>query len=105
MILKNANGTVERVAGTTCKNCSFSQTKPSVKVSKDELNEFGGLTPTDKKDIANQKGGVITMPGKNSQLKNCGVVSHQQINQYVTERMWCNFWNVPGTLRSFTPDK
>ncbi len=88
------------VDGTNCANCKFVNPK-GVKVSKDELNEQGGIEITDPKKIKlAQTADLLTMPGKKLPKKKhyCG---HPKISMFVSERQCCGFWSNTGALRQF----
>ena len=84
------------IEGTSCVNCDFTKHQKTEKVTEDDLNKFGGIDPTSKQDIAGaKKADLITMPG--AKFPTIKLWCKQPaVDQWVTERMCCNFWNAPG---------
>ena len=95
---------IKTVVGTTCKLCSFAQTQKPQKVSRRELNKFGGMKPTNEEDVVNQKNAdVITIPGAVFPGEKLWC-SNQSVNQFVTERNCCNLWTAPGIHTAYKGD-
>ena len=89
------------VVGTTCASCKFTKDQPTETIEKEDLNKYGGITPTEKVDIKNAfAADVITMPGAKfpKQKHWC---SNRMVDQWVTERMCCNLWEHPGLIKQF----
>lgn len=89
----------EAVVGTNCGNCEFSKGAKDVKDAK--LDEQGGTIPPDdkKKELA-KKADLITMPGK-AEPKAIKWCKHKEVDQPISDRMCCAFWNNPGAHRSY----
>jgi hypothetical protein len=93
--------TKDVVIGTTCANCNFTKDQVSSKVTKADLNKFGGITPITPTDKKNAKAAdVITMPGEKFPTKKY-MCNNEHVMQWVTERMCCNLWEHPGLIRNF----
>lgn len=90
------------VTGTNCGNCKFTKGTEKVSVDKDELNAQGGLIISDKKELSDAKNGdLITLPGKGTKPKKKIWCKNKGINQFVTDRMCCAYWDAPGVVRDF----
>jgi hypothetical protein len=90
-----------KITGTNCKNC-IHWVKESVKpVDKSELNENGGLKPTSDAYVAMAKhADLISLPGKAS-VKEKAFCNHEDIQDFVTERMCCAYWDNKDAERPF----
>lgn len=90
------------VIGTNCSNCKFLNTSSATKAEDGDLNPQGGMkiTEPDKLKLA-QTADLITLPGKKIPTNKVGC-KHPKIQQFVTERMCCGYWDAVGVLRSFT---
>jgi hypothetical protein len=89
------------VKGTTCANCKFTKDQPTEEVSKEDLNKYGGITPTDETDVKHAlDADVITMPGAKFPKQKIWC-SNRMVDQWVTERMCCNLWEHPGLIKQF----
>lgn len=90
----------EIIAGTNCLNCSWANFKNTAAVTPDELNSQGGLNIS-KDNMAKAKhSDLITLPGK-AQVVNKFWCDHKDVDQYVTERMCCKYWDAEGTKRDW----
>ena len=84
-----------------CSNCQFLDSKKKQEVTPDELNEQGGVASLNKHDLElAKKARLITLPGKASPKVRCWC-TNEKVNQWVTEHMWCTWWEAPGTIREF----
>lgn len=89
------------VEGTNCGNCSWRKGAEVKKVEPEELNAQGGLKITDSKDLKNAKtSDLVTLPGK-GEVKTAFFCAHKKVDQWVTDRMCCIYWDAPGVLRDF----
>lgn len=88
----------ELIVGTSCINCDFIKGEKHEKVTRDELNKNGGIDSTTKSDLAHaKKADLITMPGHKYPSEKVWC-NNENVQQWVTERMCCNFWNAPGII-------
>lgn len=88
------------VEGTNCGNCKFGATRERAK--KSELDSQGGfLVPYDAIKRA-READLITLPGrpavKPTQKLHC---DHKEVQQWVTPRMCCAFWDAEGVKRAW----
>lgn len=94
-------GNNQLVVGTTCANCKYTKDQISVKITKADLNKFGGISPENDTDFKNANAAdVITMPGAKFPTKK-HMCSNPLVSQWVTERMCCNLWDHSGIIRNF----
>lgn len=94
-------GPATKVTGTNCGNCIWFRNTETKTVDSKELNSHGGLHITNDKDLKNAKSSdLVTLPGAGT-VKTAAFCKHQKVNQWVTERMCCIFWDAPGVLRDF----
>jgi hypothetical protein len=97
-ILESKN---DMIIGTTCANCVHTKDQVSAKVTRKDLNKFGGISPVSETDKKNAKAAdVITMPGEKFPTEK-HMCSNPDVMQWVTERMCCNLWDHPGIIRNF----
>lgn len=101
---KDAAESVEKVTGTNCKNCAFWREDLVRPVSKDEVNENGGLKAPSKEYLKMSKEvDLATLPGK-ATVAEKGFCDHKKVMEWVTERMCCALWDGEGTKREFKGD-
>lgn len=101
---KDAAESVEKVTGTNCKNCIFWREDLVRPVSKDEVNENGGLKAPSKEYLKMSKEvDLATLPGK-ATVTEKGFCDHDKVMEWVTERMCCALWDGEGTKREFKGD-
>ena len=92
----------EVVEGTNCANCKFTKGSKSTSVEKEELNAQGGLKITNAGDLKKAKeADLVTLPGKGKMPTVKVWCKHKDVDQWVTPRMCCAFWDAPGVLRDF----
>ena len=90
----------KKITGTNCANCKFAAAE-RIPVSKNEVCEQGGLWIKDKKDLEKaKKGDLVTLPGKATVTEKF-YCFHSKIDQYVTARMCCLYWDAEGVSRQF----
>jgi uncharacterized protein YaaR (DUF327 family) len=90
-----------KVTGSNCKNCIHWVKESEKPVDKSELNENGGLKPTSEAYVAMAKhADLITLPGK-ATVKVKAYCNHEDINDFVTERMCCAYWDNKEAKRPF----
>ena len=91
----------EKVVGTNCKNCKWWCEETEKPVGKDELNANGGLKAPNKEYIAMSKRvDLVSLPGEaTSSIK--AMCEHEEINDWVTERMCCAKWDAVGVVRDY----
>lgn len=91
-----------KVEGTNCRNCVYWRKDLEKPVTKEELNPNGGLKAPNKEYIAMSKRiDLGTLPGKDSGVKIKGFCDHDQIKDWVTERMCCSQWDSDGMIRDY----
>lgn len=96
ILLEKSN---EGITGTNCGNCKATTDTKTKKAS--NLNKQGGTIPSNDKELELAKNGdLITMPGT-EQATIMAWCKHPKINQWVTKRMCCAYWDAPGTLRTY----
>lgn len=80
-----------------CSNCEFLSSKKEP-VDKEDLNSQGGMknqTPAEESRARKIK--LITLPGKmDVSFKHW--CEHSDVDQWVTQHMWCRRWEASGTL-------
>lgn len=87
------------IEGTTCFNCTFTKEQKVEQISSKEINKQGGIDLPKGFDYELAKAvDVITMPGDKTVTtkKWC---KNSLVNQWVTERMCCNYWDHEGLLQ------
>ena len=85
------------ISELNCSNCKFLSDK-SDKVYDDELNSQGGIKDPGKADMdRGQKVKLITLPGK-MKVKKKFWCDHEDVDQWVTQHMWCRMWDATGTI-------
>lgn len=90
-----------KIAGTNCKNCIWWTKESEKPVDKSELNEYGGLKAPNQAYIDMSKhADLITLPGKMI-VKVKAYCNHEEIQDFVTERMCCAYWDGEGVKREF----
>ena len=98
----NASEAVEKVVGTNCRNCMWWKEGSEKPVTKEELNKNGGLKAPNKEYIAMTKRiDLGTLPGEDHSVKVKGFCEHEEINDWVTERMCCSQWDADGMIRDY----
>lgn len=93
------------IEGTNCGNCMYTQKSVSEKVEKEDLNSQGGIDSKAKKDLKlAEKADLITLPGDmlTDTKKHC---NHPMVDQFVTSRMCCAYWDSEGTHRAYGDQK
>lgn len=91
----------EKVTGTNCKNCIWWKEETAKPVGKDELNENGGLkAPNDEYVAMSKRVDLVTLPGK-ATVTEKAFCDHEEIHDWVTERMCCAKWDAKGTVRDY----
>ena len=91
----------EKVVGTNCKNCVWWKEETVKQVGKDELNENGGLkAPNDQYVAMSKNVDLVTLPGK-ATVTEKAFCDHEEIHDWVTERMCCAKWDAKGTVRDY----
>jgi pterin-4a-carbinolamine dehydratase len=92
---------VSKVEGTNCKNCIWWKEDTEKPVGKDELNDNGGLKAPNEHYISMSKMvDLISLPGK-ATVAVKAMCEHEDINDWVTERMCCAKWDAKGTVRDY----
>ena len=100
-IIQIINEAAPKVTGTNCGNCSWKKGADVRAVEPSELNSNGGLKIKDKKDLKNAKiSDLVTLPGKGT-AKTAFFCAHKKVDQWVTDRMCCIYWDAPGVVRDF----
>lgn len=104
LIAKKKPTTVEeqqKVLGTNCMNCMWWKEDTEKPVGRDELNINGGLKAPNQHYIEMSKQvDLVSLPGRaTSNVK--AMCDHEDINDWVTERMCCSKWNASGTIRDY----
>jgi pterin-4a-carbinolamine dehydratase len=100
---KKGNNTVEeeKVVGTNCKNCIWWKEDTEKPVGKDELNDNGGLkAPNDEYIAMSKRVDLVSLPGK-ATVSEKAFCDHEEIHDWVTERMCCAKWDAKGTVRDY----
>lgn len=91
----------EKVVGTNCKNCIWWKEDTAKPVGKDELNENGGLkAPNDEYIAMSKRVDLVSLPGK-ATVSEKAFCDHEEIHDWVTERMCCAKWDAKGTVRDY----
>ena len=91
----------EKVVGTNCKNCIWWKEDTEKPVGKDELNENGGLkAPNDEYIAMSKRVDLVSLPGK-ATVSEKAFCDHEEIHDWVTERMCCAKWDAKGTVRDY----
>lgn len=91
----------EKVVGTNCKNCVWWKEDTAKPVGKDELNENGGLkAPNDEYIAMSKRVDLVSLPGK-ATVSEKAFCDHEEIHDWVTERMCCAKWDAKGTVRDY----
>ena len=91
----------EKVVGTNCKNCIWWKEDTEKPVGKDELNENGGLkAPNDEYIAMSKRVDLVSLPGK-ATVSEKAFCDHEEIHDWVTERMCCAKWDAKGTIRDY----
>ena len=90
-----------KITGSNCKNCIHWIKESEKPVDKSELNENGGLIPPNKAYVAMAKhADLITLPGK-ATVSVKAYCNHEDIHDFVTERMCCAYWDNKEAKRPF----
>ncbi len=90
-----------KITGTNCKNCIYWVKESQKPVDKSELNENGGLLPPNKAYVDMAKHvDLISLPGK-ATVKEKAFCDHEEIQDFVTERMCCAYWDNKDAERPF----
>lgn len=91
----------EKVLGTNCSNCMWWKEETVKPVGKDELNENGGLkAPNDEYVAMSKRVDLVSLPGK-ATVTEKAFCNHEEIHDWVTERMCCAKWDAKGTVRYY----
>lgn len=91
----------EKVVGTNCKNCIWWKEDTEKPVGKDELNDNGGLkAPNDEYVAMSKRVDLVSLPGK-ATVSEKAFCDHEEIHDWVTERMCCAKWDAKGTVRDY----
>jgi 4a-hydroxytetrahydrobiopterin dehydratase len=91
----------EKVVGTNCKNCIWWKEDTEKPVGKDELNDNGGLkAPNDEYIAMSKRVDLVSLPGK-ATVSEKAFCDHEEIHDWVTERMCCAKWDAKGTVRDY----
>lgn len=94
-------GAPEKIEGTNCANCIHWVKESEKPVDKSELNEYGGLKAPNEAYIAMSKhADLVTLPGKTT-VKIKAYCNHDDIHDFVTERMCCAYWDGKGVKREY----
>lgn len=94
-------GAPEKIEGTNCANCIHWVKESEKPVDKSELNEFGGLKAPNEAYIDMSKhADLVTLPGK-ANVKIKAYCDHEDIHDFVTERMCCAYWDGEGVKREY----
>lgn len=94
-------GAPEKIEGTNCANCIHWVKESEKPVDKSELNEYGGLKAPNEAYIDMSKHvDLVTLPGK-AVVKVKAYCNHEDIHDFVTERMCCAYWDGEGVKREF----
>ena len=89
------------IKGTNCKNCIWWKKDSEQKVDKSELNENGGLKAPNEAYVKMSKHvDMVTLPGK-AAVDVKAFCDHDDIKDFVTERMCCAYWDGEGVKREF----
>jgi hypothetical protein len=94
-------GAPEKIEGTNCANCIHWVKESEKPVDKNELNEFGGLKAPNEAYVEMAKHvDLVTLPGK-ANVKIKAYCNHEDIHDFVTERMCCAYWDNEDAKREF----
>ena len=94
-------GAPEKIEGTNCANCIHWVKESEKPVDKNELNEYGGLKAPNEAYVEMSKHvDLVTLPGK-AVVKVKAYCNHEDIHDFVTERMCCAYWDGEGVKREF----
>ena len=87
-----------------CGNCQFTHDAKTEPVTKNDLNEQGGVDTKDKSELKRAKAvRLITLPGfVGTDVK--AWCSCKKVDQWVTHHMWCTSWE-NGALRAWDKEK
>ena len=90
----------KKVEGTNCGNCRFF-TGAKVDAGSLKTNDQGGIDSPDPEHLKLAKeGDLITLPGR-GQPTAARACAHKKIDQVVTDRMCCAYWDNPGARREW----
>jgi hypothetical protein len=89
-----------KVEGTNCYNCMY-VSRDNEKVSKDELNDEGGIDPRNDREMRKAKAAdLITLPGGTKKdARNKRFCTHPMVTMGVTVRMCCAYWDNKAVKR------
>ncbi len=94
-------GAPEKIEGTNCANCIHWVKESEKPVDKSELNEYGGLKAPNEAYVEMSKhADLVTLPGK-AVVKIKAYCNHEDIHDFVTERMCCAYWDGEGVKREY----
>ena len=90
-----------KITGTNCANCIWLKKGSEKPVDKSELNSNGGLKPTSEAYIDMAKHvDLVSLPGK-ATVKTKAFCDHEDVQDFVTERMCCAYWDNEDAKRDF----
>jgi dephospho-CoA kinase len=90
-----------KITGTNCANCLWLKKGSEKPVDKSELNSNGGLKPTSEAYIDMAKHvDLVSLPGK-ATVKTKAFCNHEDVQDFVTERMCCAYWDNKDAKRDF----
>jgi hypothetical protein len=90
-----------KITGTNCANCIWLKKDSEKPVDKSELNSNGGLKPTSEAYIDMAKHvDLVSLPGK-ATVKTKAFCDHEDVQDFVTERMCCAYWDNEDAKRDF----
>ena len=90
-----------KITGTNCANCIWLKKDSKKPVDKSELNSNGGLKPTSEAYVDMAKHvDLVSLPGK-ATVKTKAFCDHEDVQDFVTERMCCAYWDNEDAKRDF----
>jgi hypothetical protein len=91
---------MEKVIGTNCYNCKFTDSKETALDPK-ELNDEGGIDPRNQEEMGRaKKADLITLPGgTKADVNSKKFCCNEQVKMNVTVRMCCAYWDNVGVER------
>ena len=90
-----------KITGTNCANCIWLKKGSEKPVDKSELNSNGGLKPTSEAYVDMAKHvDLVSLPGK-ATVKTKAFCDHEDVQDFVTERMCCAYWDNEDAKRDF----
>jgi hypothetical protein len=86
---------ITRLNCSNCKSVSGSKVEP---VDNDALNTQGGIKDSSVQEKSRaRKIKLITLPGK-MKVTEKHWCNNKEVDQWVTEHMWCRRWEATGTI-------